>query len=42
MGFKSVDGAIAENLVSKGNIFCPNMNNLIQHLYIDFTPVQPE
>ncbi|ODN02206.1 hypothetical protein Ocin01_04456 [Orchesella cincta] len=35
MGFKSTDGAIAENLLSKGNIFCPNMNNLMSYKYLD-------
>lgn len=34
MGFKSVDGAISENLETKGNKFCPNMNKLVQYKYI--------
>ncbi|CAL8109540.1 unnamed protein product [Orchesella dallaii] len=35
MGFKSTDGAIAENLLSRGNIFCPNMNNLMTFEYVE-------
>ncbi len=35
MNFASVDAAIAENLVSKGHIFCPNLNKLIAEAFID-------
>lgn len=36
MDFGSVDAAIAENLESKGNIFCPNINLAITEEYISF------
>lgn len=36
MEFGSVDAAIAENLESKGNIFCPNINLAITEQYISF------
>lgn len=36
MSFGSVDAAIAENLESKGNIFCPNINLSITEQYISF------
>lgn len=35
MEFQSVDAAIAENLTSKGHIFCPNINQQISEEYID-------
>jgi hypothetical protein len=35
MGFSSVDGAIAENLRSKGNIFCPSLNKSIQTKFVE-------
>ncbi|XP_037044739.1 uncharacterized protein LOC119080465 [Bradysia coprophila] len=36
MQFGSVDAAVAENLESKGNIFCPNINLSITEQYISF------
>lgn len=35
MGFSSVDGAIAENLKSKGHIFCPCINKIIEEKFVD-------
>jgi len=37
MGFSSVDGAIAENLKSRGNIFCPCLNKNIQSKLIELS-----
>jgi len=34
MGFCSVDGAIAENLKSRGNIYCPNLNKGITSKFV--------
>ncbi|CAL8109539.1 unnamed protein product [Orchesella dallaii] len=35
MGYSSVDAAIAENLVSKGNIFSANINTMMSEGYIE-------
>lgn len=36
MNFGSVDATIAENLASRGNTFCPNLNKQMEELFIEF------
>jgi hypothetical protein len=35
MGFRSVDAAIAENLLSKANIFSPTINKSMKEKFIE-------
>lgn len=42
MNYESVDAAIAENLESKGNPFCPILNPDIQEKFIDLRVTQSD